>query len=741
MKTLPLKTDFSSGEISPNMLGRVDSAEYQNGAIICENWIPKRQGTLSKREGSRFVRKFENAQNGRAFEFPVLVDSPYVVTITDDGFIRVNDRTGAVLGSLDTIVANPDFDTPPSSSDWVTEGTASWADGQLTLIEGPTGGNVPTGLVTQLIEFTADVEHLLFIEWASGSTNFPAPDTVVGRPRIDFGSTPFGTEYGAYAVFGSSGGGVPRTSSYVFKPSEFTGNNSLFPSTGIPVGIPVYVTLRETTFRAPQVQQYLRIDSANITPVSAISEVSFPHPWGAEEFQNLQVVVKPNSTEMIIVSGTKPPQTLSFDPVNETFDFEPTLFTSPPAEWTADNWPRSVTIFQARSWWGGTPLQPDTIWASRSNDYEDLSTSGTPSDDDGFNLVMAARSTIKWIDGTGQLLVGTDRGVFRLGNASDNNQVITAGNAIIDLQTSYGVSKAQPISIGNKLIHITAGQSKVRDVGFVNERRAWVSDDVTFAADHLYQNYGNFNELSYSQLPDSTVWVVTGSGILLSCTYEPESGVIGWARSRTDNGFYVSSAVAYYQGQPSLWTLVRRNIDGTNQLYLEEQNNGTYMDSSLTVTLETPSNIITGLDHLAGLPVQALINNEGVYGSDAVVQLDGTLELNTEVFEATVGLKISSSWAGTPYALPKDNGSSFASKKVWNRIGMRLLGARPSINNQQPDIRSSTDQMDQSPPFFVGDAEVSTLGHDQLGLIFFNQNEPLASTIIALYGEIDPRDL
>lgn len=50
-----LKLSFAGGEISPEMVGRLDSRQYQSGAAKVSNYLPLPQGPVTRRPGSRFV--------------------------------------------------------------------------------------------------------------------------------------------------------------------------------------------------------------------------------------------------------------------------------------------------------------------------------------------------------------------------------------------------------------------------------------------------------------------------------------------------------------------------------------------------------------------------------------------------------------------------------------------------------------------------------------------------------------
>lgn len=47
---------FSGGEVSPELLGRIDDAKYQTGLAICENFIVRPQGSVMNRQGFAYVR-------------------------------------------------------------------------------------------------------------------------------------------------------------------------------------------------------------------------------------------------------------------------------------------------------------------------------------------------------------------------------------------------------------------------------------------------------------------------------------------------------------------------------------------------------------------------------------------------------------------------------------------------------------------------------------------------------------
>lgn len=54
-KINPVQTNFSSGELSPRLLGRSDIERYQDGVETLENFHVLTQGGIARRRGTRNV--------------------------------------------------------------------------------------------------------------------------------------------------------------------------------------------------------------------------------------------------------------------------------------------------------------------------------------------------------------------------------------------------------------------------------------------------------------------------------------------------------------------------------------------------------------------------------------------------------------------------------------------------------------------------------------------------------------
>ena len=56
-----IKTNWTAGELSQDLFGRVDITKYQNGAETIENFIVQPHGGISRRPGTRFVKEVKSS--------------------------------------------------------------------------------------------------------------------------------------------------------------------------------------------------------------------------------------------------------------------------------------------------------------------------------------------------------------------------------------------------------------------------------------------------------------------------------------------------------------------------------------------------------------------------------------------------------------------------------------------------------------------------------------------------------
>lgn len=92
----PIQTNFTSGEISPLLYGRVDFNKYFNGARSLINVIPKPQGGVLKRSGTRFVAEVKDStKKTRLLKFEFSNVQAYALEFGEN-YIRIYRNGGRV---------------------------------------------------------------------------------------------------------------------------------------------------------------------------------------------------------------------------------------------------------------------------------------------------------------------------------------------------------------------------------------------------------------------------------------------------------------------------------------------------------------------------------------------------------------------------------------------------------------------------------------------------------------------
>ena len=119
MKVTPILTNFTSGEISPLLDGRVDISRYYNGVKTLENFIPLPTGGAKRRPGTYYVGTTKTNQQARLVAFQFSVTQAYVLEFTnllmrvykDNGIVAVEVVTPYLEADLFDLQFAQDADT------------------------------------------------------------------------------------------------------------------------------------------------------------------------------------------------------------------------------------------------------------------------------------------------------------------------------------------------------------------------------------------------------------------------------------------------------------------------------------------------------------------------------------------------------------------------------------------------------------------------------------------------------
>ncbi len=98
----PILTNFTSGELSPRLNGRIDMDKYYNGASLINNFIVLMHGGLTKRPGTRFIREIKTStgsnSGARLIPFVFSKTQAYVLEFGHN-YIRFYKDEGIIVSS------------------------------------------------------------------------------------------------------------------------------------------------------------------------------------------------------------------------------------------------------------------------------------------------------------------------------------------------------------------------------------------------------------------------------------------------------------------------------------------------------------------------------------------------------------------------------------------------------------------------------------------------------------------
>ena len=233
-----------------------------------------------------------------------------------------------------------------------------------------------------------------------------------------------------------------------------------------------------------------------------------------------------------------------------------TKFWTEPAFSGVRGYPRTVSLHEQRLMFGGTSYQPNTIWGSVIDDFENFQTGSTASDAINFTLSASEGNRINWMYSQARLLIGTSGDEWTIGSA-DTSQSLSSTNVQAQRQSSYGSKYLRGALVNDVLLFVQRNGRKVRELVYDLNKDGWVAPDLTLLAEHITN--GEIMEIAYQQQPDAVLWAVRGDGALIAMTYERDQKVVGWHRHTFGDADVESVATIYGNGtEDELWMVMKR---------------------------------------------------------------------------------------------------------------------------------------------------------------------------------------
>jgi hypothetical protein len=414
-------------------------------------------------------------------------------------------------------------------------------------------------------------------------------------------------------------------------------------------------------------------------------------------------------------------------------------------------YPRAVAIHEQRLCFAGTTHQPNTVWCSRVDDFENFQLGSAADGALQFTVASSEGNRIAWMFSQKRLMIGTSGDEWTIGGA-DSSSPFSSTNIQAQRQSGYGSKTIRAILLNDVLLFLQRRGRKVRELTYNFERDGWVAPDLTVLSEHITE--GEIAEMAFQQQPDAILWAVKGDGKLIGMSYERDQNVVAWHRHSTDGDFESVATVYGLSGSDDeVWFSVKRTIGGTPKRYIERfkadnranfesesKPDWWYLDCAKRYSGASTATV-TGLSHLEGKTAGILA--DGAAQVSATVA-SGQVALAKAATKVLVGLPFTSTVLPMKFDFELRDGPTRGRRKRINRATVSLyrsLGGEVSTDGTEwywiyP--RDFDDPMDASPPPFSGDAEVVVGGGYSFdGDFYLRQTLPYPLTVRALVIKLD----
>ena len=420
-----------------------------------------------------------------------------------------------------------------------------------------------------------------------------------------------------------------------------------------------------------------------------------------------------------------------------------------------------VTFFEQRLVFAGTKSQPQTLFFSKSGDYENMDENrgGTVADDDAIIYTIASNqvNAIRFMTATRTLIVGTAGGEFAV-SGGGTDIAITPTNILIKKQSNHGAANLDAIAVGNVTLFLQRAKRKIRELAYNFDVDGYLAPDMTILAEHISES--GITQMAYQQEPNQIIWCVRTDGQLIALTYQREQQVVAWHRHIFGGSFSTGDAVCESvaalptdNNEYQIWVIIKRTINGATKRYVEylhtfdfdetDNTDFNFLDSQLSYS-GSPVTSISGLSHLEGQTV-AILADGATHPRKTVTS--GSISLDRSASKVKVGLPYTSLLQTMRLDAGSQDGTSQGKTKRIFDITLRIyesigIEVGPDLNNMERiPFRSSATLMDQAIPVFTGDKEIEFRGNYETdGYVYVRQDQPLPLTILSLYPRLVTND-
>ncbi|MES2058264.1 MAG: hypothetical protein V4564_20175 [Pseudomonadota bacterium] len=736
----PATTSFNGGELSPLMAGRVDTAIYEIGAALMENFAPCIEGPMQKCPG--FARIRAAAASATWLSRFVFNDTQaYVLEGLADA-LRFYTNGGRIEADPDTPY---EVAVPYAATDWPFVSMQQSYDRLYMARAG-----YPPAALTRTTATTFAYAALALTNGPFKDGNTDKTVTVSASGVLTTGGTITITASAALFQAGHVGG-LFRIEAKDFSDipawEAQSGSNTVGVTKRRSDGKVYLCDATSSDNRTGSVQP-THDEGSEWDGTGDGHDVAGHGPYGTrwqylyDRFGIAQITGYTSPTEVTAIVLRRIPDSL---------DTVPSWRWAKGAFSDAEGWPNLVFTWNQRlCFWKSFEL-----YASVAGDFlnfQQYLTSGYQSGDLAFRLVLEASDPPLWVLVDRDPIIGTASHEYAI-------QLINAASGVVPenlkavKQSAYGSKAVWPVEPGSSVVFVQRGGKQLREAEYDFGRDRYLASNINRWARHIAGP--GLIQLGHQASPEELLFGVRGDGQLVLRSYDPEQQVKGFSRRVLGQGGTILSAVSIPSEDGTvdeIWALCDWGGAKSVQQMQSWWTVGTpiaeafFVDDALTGVFGEPTATVTGLQHLAGAEVSILADG-GVCVRQTVPE-SGTITIEYPASRITVGRGYTARMRVLPAEVKDPTGQTAMGKiKRLINLVLRLIdssGIKINVGMRDEILldRPLSAAMDTAAPLFNGDTErLSVAGdYNRPGQYEIISDEPLPCFVIAAMPRYEVAD-
>lgn len=399
------------------------------------------------------------------------------------------------------------------------------------------------------------------------------------------------------------------------------------------------------------------------------------------------------------------------------------------AVWSSGKgWPRSVTFHEGRLYFGGSKSRPSTIWGSKVGLFFDFeATEGL--DDDAVEATLDTNTFNAIVD----IISGRDLQVFTTGGEfyvpQSGLDPITPTNFFVKTASRNGTQqgvRVQQLESGTLFIQ-RQGKS-LNEFAYTDTQATYVTQKISLLAGHLLKGPSRLALRRSVATDENDLLLMTNSndGTMAVFSLLRAQNVIAPSEFITVDGAYIDVSVDI----STIYTVVRRNVNGANQFYVEVFDNDLFTDSAKSGTGVVST---VTMSHLVTESVNII--EDGAVQANQTVPAGGTVTLpRATAASYEIGLPITVEARTMPVDLKLQTGTRLGFKKRIVEVNALVANTQHmKINGTQIPFRAFGDILDEPVAEYTGTKTLNgILGYSQEAKITISQDIPLKMTLLGM---------